>query len=133
MNAFDNREFEAYKVEAKERWGNTEAYAEYAERSKNSSHETNQALVAGMDAVLGEFAHCMNSGAAPDSASAQALVKQLQEYISEHFYTCTHQILAGLGQMYMADERFQNNIDKHAAGTAGFISKAIEHYCAETE
>ena len=71
----------------------------------------------------------MESGAAPDSASAQALVEKLQCYITEHFYTCTKPILAGLGQMYTADERFKHNIDQHGGGTAEFISEAIRVYC----
>ena len=131
MNVFDNSEFETYKAEAKQKWGGTEAYAEYAEKSKAYSQEKNKSLVDGMESILGEFAICVKSGAAPDSASAQALVKKLQDYITEHFYTCTNQILAGLGQMYVADERFKNNIDKHADGTAEFISEAIRIYCHE--
>ena len=129
MNAFDNGEFETYKAEAKQRWGGTAAYAEYAEKSKDNSQEKNNALVEGMESVLGEFALCMKNGAEPNSVSAQALVKKLQKYITENFYTCTNQILAGLGQMYIADERFKNNIDKHGGGTAEFISEAIHIYC----
>ena len=70
----------------------------------------------------------MNSGEAPDSKESQNLVEKLQNYITENFYTCTKEILAGLGQMYVADERFKNNIDKHSVGTAEFVSKAIEYY-----
>ena len=56
------------------------------------------------------------------------LVKELQDYITENYYTCTNEILAGLGQMYVADERFKANIDKNGDGTAEFVSKAIENY-----
>ena len=129
MNAFDNREFEQYKAEAKQRWGETEAYAEYAEKRKDDSRKKYNALAEGMESVLGEFAGCMKEGAEPGSPGAQALVKKLQDYITENFYTCTNQILAGLGQMYVADERFKNNIDKHAGGTAEFVSGAIKIYC----
>ena len=80
-----------------------------------------------------EFALCMLDGASPDSAVAQALVKKLQAYITENFYACTTAILAGLGQMYVTDERFKNNIDKHGEGTAAFISEAIEIYCAQAD
>ena len=72
---------------------------------------------------------CLKSGATPDSAEAQNLVKMLQSHISENYYLCTNEILAGLGQMYVADERFKNNIDKHADGTAAFICEAIGIYC----
>ena len=122
MNAFDNREFENYKAEVKERWGNTEAYKEYQAREVQSS------AADGLDAIFGEFAQCMRSGQQPQSTAAQALVQKLQQYITDHFYTCTRQILAGLGQMYVADDRFRANIDRHAAGTAKFVSTAIAHY-----
>ena len=76
------------------------------------------------------FAACMQSGAAPDSAEAQALVRDLQAHITAHFYTCTDEILAGLGQMYTGDERFRQNLDRRAPGTAEFISRAIELHSA---
>ena len=78
---------------------------------------------------MAEFAVCMRKVKAPDSAEVQNLVKMLQDHISENYYLCTNQILAGLGQMYVADERFKSNIDKHADGTAEFICEAIEIYC----
>ena len=71
----------------------------------------------------------MKKGEAPDSTEAQKLVKYLQNHITEYYYLCTNEILAGLGQMYVGDERFKNNIDKNADGTAAFICKAIEVYC----
>ena len=85
----------------------------------------------GLERILEEFAICMNSGATPDSKESQNLVEKLQNYITENFYTCTNELLAGLGQMYVADERFKNNIDKHADGTAEFISEAIKFYCSK--
>ena len=133
MNVFDNSDFETtrkeYEMEAKEKWGRTEAYTEFTEKSKNYSKENYNKLYEGMEDIFHEFAQCMQSAVEPDSDKAQALVKKLQEYISVNFYTCTKQILAGLGQMYIADERFQKNIDQHAAGTAEFASKAIQIYC----
>ena len=56
----------------------------------------------------------------------QNLVKLLQDHITENYYNCTDEILAGLGQMYVADVRFKNNIDKHGDGTAEFIREAIQ-------
>jgi len=132
VKAFDNSKFESYKTEVRERWGQTRAYAEYTEKSKGRTQETKSAITQGMDAVLEEFALCMKNGSTHDSASAQALVKKLQNYISENFYTCTDEILAGLGQMYTADERFKTNIDRHAPGTAEYITKAINNYCGKS-
>ena len=129
MEAFDNSEFEAYKAEAQEKWGKTDAYKEHAEKTKHYSREKWNGLAEGMDRIMAQFAVCMKNGAAPDSAEAQSLVKTLQEHITDNYYHCTKEILAGLGQMYLADERFQSNIDKHGKGTAAFICEAIETFC----
>lgn len=133
MNAFDNTDYEnarkQYEAEAKQKWGKTDAYKEHLEKTANYTKNKWQQVNAGLNAVLAEFAVCMVGGYTPDSLEAQALVKELQNHITENYYTCTDQILSGLGQMYIADERFKNNIDKHAPGNAEFISKAIEIYC----
>ena len=129
MDVFENSEFEAYKAEAKERWGGTDAYREYTGKTKDYSGNKWQSLGSAMDDILAEFAACMKCGAAPYSDEAQRLVEKLQAHITENYYACTDEILAGLGQMYVADERFQKNIDKHGTGTAAFISDAISIYC----
>jgi hypothetical protein len=129
MEAFDNSKFETYKAEAQEKWGKTDAYKEHAEKTKHYSQENWNDLADGMDRIMAQFAVCMRNGAAPASAEAQSLVKSLQEHITANYYHCTKEILAGLGQMYVADERFQNNIDKHGNGTAAFIRDAIQVYC----
>ena len=129
MNAFDNSNFEKYADEAKENWGETDAYNEYREKTKNYSKQNFQNLAESMDGIMAEFALCLKNGISADSAEVQTLVKTLQNHITENYYTCTNQILAGLGQMYVADERFKTNIDKNATGTAEFVSNAIEIYC----
>ena len=129
MIAFDNSEFEKYKAEAKEKWGQTPAYKEHAEKTKHYSKDKWNNLAEGMNDILAEFAICVKNGEEPDSSEAQNLVKMLQSHITENYYLCTNEILACLGQMYVADERFRNNIDKHADGTAAFICEAIAVYC----
>ena len=129
MKAFDSSEFEKYKAETKEKWGQTPAYKEYDKRTRGYSKSKWNDLADGMDGIMAEFALCMKKGETPDSAATQALVKTLQTYITENYYLCTNEILAGLGQMYVGDERFKNNIDKHADGTAAFIREAMEVYC----
>ena len=131
MEAFDNSKFETYKAEAQEKWGKTDAYKEHAEKTKHYSQEKWNDLADGMDRIMAQFAVCMRNGAAPASAEAQSLVKSLQEHITANYYHCTKEILAGLGQIYVADERFQNNIDKHGKGTAAFIRDAIQVYCGK--
>ena len=78
--------------------------------------------------IFAKFAECMNNDNTADSNEVQTLVKELQDYITKNYYTCTKQILAGLGQMYVADERFKTNIDKNGNGTAEFVSQAIENH-----
>ena len=129
MKAFDNSEFEKYKYEAKEKWGNTDAYKEHIEKTKNYSGDKWNRLAEAMNDILAEFAVCMKNNEEPDSAEVQELVKSLQNHITENYYLCTNDILSGLGQMYVSDERFKNNIDKHADGTAKFVSEAIKIYC----
>ena len=132
MNAFDNSEFEKHKAEAQEKWGKTEAYKEHKEKTKDYSKQKWNDLAEGMNCIMAAFARCRKSGNAPDSAEAQKLVRSLQDHITENYYHCTMEILAGLGQMYVADARFKNNIDKHGDGTAAFICEAIGIYCGKT-
>lgn len=129
MTAFDNSDYEKYKTEAAEKWGTTEAYKEYSEKSSGYSKNDFDSATEGLNMIFTEFSAIMNNGCLPESESAQTLVKKLQQFITDNFYTCTKEILAGLGQMYVLDERFRNNIDKNADGTAEFASKAIEIYC----
>ena len=118
-----------YETEARSRWGDTDAYREHEQKTKNYTKEKWRDTNDGLIAIFAEFAALKNSGAAADSAEAQALVAKLQAYITENYYTCTDEILAGLGKMYVADERFKNNIDKCGDATAQFTAKAIEIYC----
>ena len=114
-----------YETEARDRWGNTDAYREYKEKGKSYIEQKYDAVNADMMAIFDEFHACKESGAGADSAEAQTLVAKLQSYITAHYYTCTDEILAGLGKMYVCDERFEKNIDKSGEGTARFTSEAI--------
>ena len=129
MTAFDNAEYEKRAAEAKACWGKTEAYKQFEEKNGARSERERAALAEGLDRIMEAFAVCMKNGKAADSAEAQALVRRLQNYITEHFYTCTEQILLGLGQTYVSDERFRQNIDKHGAGTAAYVCEAIKICC----
>ena len=118
-----------YSVEARVHWGDTDAYREHEQKTKNYTKEKWAEANDGMMAIFAEFAACKKSGANVDSAEVQALVAKLQTYITANYYTCTDEILAGLGQMYVADERFKKNIDKYGEGTAEFAAEAIAVYC----
>ena len=117
-----------YDLEVKQRFGNTDAYKEHEEKTAKYTKDKWQAVNDGLMVIFAKFAECMNNGNTAHSDEAQSLVKELQNYITENYYTCTNQILAGLGQMYVADERFKANIDKNGDGTAEFVSRAIEYY-----
>jgi len=117
-----------YKTEARSRWGNTDAYREHEQKTKNYTKEKWAEANDGLMAIFAEFAALKNSGATADSAEAQALVAKLQAHITANYYTCTDEILAGLGKMYVADERFKKNIDKCGDGTAEFTAEAIKVY-----
>ena len=118
-----------YKTETRNRWGNTDAYRDYEQKTKNYTKEkwadANECLMA----IFAEFAACKQSGADANSNEAQTLVAKLQSHITANYYTCTDDILADLGKMYIADERFKKNIDKYGDGTAEFASDSIEVYC----
>ena len=118
-----------YSTEARERWGDTSAYREHEQKTKNYTKEKWAEANDGLMAIFAELAACKASGASADSAETQALVIKLQAHITANYYTCTNEILAGLGKMYVADERFKKNIDKCGEGTAEFASEAIEVYC----
>ena len=118
-----------YETEARSRWGDTTAYREHEQKTKNYTNEKWAEANDGMMAIFAEFATCKESGASADSAEAQGLVSKLQAHITANYYTCTDEILAGLGQMYVADERFKKNIDKYGEGTAEFVAEAIEAFC----
>ena len=117
-----------YSTEARERWGDTSAYREHEEKTKHYTKEKWAEANDGLMAIFAEFAACKANGTSADSSEAQALVAKLQEHITANYYTCTDEILAGLGKMYVADERFKKNIDKYGEGTAEFAAEAIRIY-----
>lgn len=126
FTAFDNSKLEQYAAEVKERWGNTAAYQESAQRPAAEQKDAAAGLMA-------QFARMgrLRTGD-PAGQEAQDAVRELQEFITKHFYTCTPEILAGLGQMYTADDRFRVSIDAAGGeGTADFAGKAITVYCAK--
>lgn len=115
-------------MEAKEKWGDTAAYQEYQQKTAGYTDGGWQRATEGLNAIFAQFASCKKMGNAPESPEAMALVKQLQDHITQHYYTCTDQILFDLGLMYVADERFKATIDRQGEGTAAFASEAIKMY-----
>ena len=125
---FDTTKMDEYAAEAKAKWGKTEAYKEYEQKShgksKNQINASGDALM-GLFSEIGKLRHL-----SPDAQEVQAAIAGIQAFITDNYYNCTKPILAGLGQMYVADERFRENIDRAGGtGTAEFVSHAIEIYC----
>ena len=120
-----------YETEARSRWGTTDAYREHEQKTKNYTKEKWAEINDGLMAIFAEFAECKNHEYDVNLPEVQSLVGKLQEYITQNYYTCTNEILVGLGQMYVADERFKKNIDKYGEGTAEFVSNSIVVFCQE--
>ena len=144
FDAFDTRKIDEYAAQAKAAWGTTPAYKEFEQKSKGRTREDDQNIAQGLMDIFAEFGAIKdanlgtdkdadletNKGADPASAEAQALVKKLQDYITQHFYNCTKEILSGLGKMYAGGGDFTKNIDSYGGeGTAEFVHQAIEIYC----
>lgn len=128
FSAFDTKKMDEYAAQAKANWGDTDAYKEYEKKTEGMSKEQKNGLGIEMMEIFKEFGQLL--AANPGEAPVQAQVKKLQDYITEHFYTCTYEILSGLGKMYAAGGSMTENIDKAGGkGTAEFVSKAIEIYC----
>ncbi|MDE6470632.1 MAG: MerR family transcriptional regulator [Eubacterium sp.] len=120
FSEFDKTEIEQYADEAKQKWGHTEAYKEFEQMYSNSADKSDDLMQ--IFSEMGKIKHL-----APNSHEAQSLIRKLQNFITENYYTCTDEILKGLGQMYIADERFKNNIDKAGGpGTAEFTAEIIK-------
>ena len=117
-----------YFQEVYARWGETDYYSEHEQKTKNYTKEKWAEANEGLMAIFAEFAACKTSGASADSVEAQELVTKLKVHITANYYTCTDEILAGLGKMYVADERFKTNIDKYGDGTAEFVAEGIRIY-----
>lgn len=120
FSTFDKTEIKKYADEAKQKWGCTDAYKEYIQKHYDSADKTDKLMQ--IFAEIGKIKHL-----SPYCEEAQNLIKKLQNFITENYYTCTDEILKGLGQMYISDERFKESIDNAGgAGTAEFTAKAIE-------
>lgn len=132
---FDMSEIETFKrvyaKEVKTRWGHTDAYAQSAERTKEYGVKEWNAINSESSDILRQFGE--SRALSPDSQEARLLVERWRSHISAHFYECTSEILAGLGDMYVSDERFRENIDKYGTGTAEFMANAIAVYCRDNE
>lgn len=128
FTAFDTKKIDEYSRQAKANWGKTEAWKEYEEKSKGRTQKEQQKINVDFMDIFVEFGELLNLE--PESEIVQIQVKKLKDYITEHFYTCTNEILRGLGAMYSGGGSMTENIDKVAKpGTARFAADAINIFC----
>ena len=128
FTAFDTQKIDAYAAQAKASWGQTPEYRAFDEKNRNRTPEEQQEIFSRMMNLFVEFGAIQSRE--PGSEEAQALVRRLQNFITEHFYPCSDQILASLGEMYGCGGEFTRNINAAAGeGTAEFVSAAIRIYC----
>ena len=121
----------SYEIEAHDRYSNTVPYKEHEHKTQNYTKEKWAEANDGLMAIFAEFAAFKENDASVDSVEVHTLVAKLQAHITANYYTCTDEILAGLGKIYVADQRFKENIDKYGEGTAEFASEAIKLFSRE--
>ncbi len=127
FSAFDTQKLKEYEEEAKAQWGQSAEFKEFEEKNKNRTDSDNQILMKDFMSLFVTFGQLKEKEV--DSKEVQAQVKKLKDYITEHFYTCSLEILSSLGEMYISDERMTKNIDKAGGeGTAQFVAEAIQVY-----
>jgi DNA-binding transcriptional MerR regulator len=114
-----------HEEEAKQRWGETDAYKQSAQRTASYGKAEWQAIKDESEGIYGSFAELMADGVAAEDVRAMDVAEQHRAHISRWFYDCPVEMHAGLGQMYVADVRFQENIDKHGQGLAEYMAAAI--------
>lgn len=128
FKAFDRSKLDEYSRKAKDLYGSTPEYKEMEEKQKDRGAGDEQ-LLADRFMLLFREAGALKDGD-PASLEAQELVKRIQEFITENFYTCSIEVLRGLGKLYAAGGEFTENIDAYGGeGTAVFVDKAIQVYC----
>lgn len=132
FSAFDTRRIDEYAKQAKETWGKTPEYKEFEEKQKHRTPEADQALAEEFMQIFVEFGAMRGQNPADDAV--QEKVQKLRCYITEHFYTCSAQMLGVLGRMYAGGGSMTENIDTAGGeGTALFTARAIEHYVLQAE
>ena len=130
FQVFDKSEQEKLQAEAKAKWGQTDTWQAWEQQSGKQSHQQQSQNGNRLMMKLAAIGALRDHGAS--APEVQQEVAALQQLITDCFYPCSKEVLRGLGQMYVADERFLRNIDNAGGeGTAQFVSEAIAVYCKE--
>ena len=128
FTAFDTKKIDEYAAQAKESWGDTDAYKEYEKKSEGRTAEDNANIVKDMMIIFTEFGGMKEQDPASDMVQKQ--VKKLQDFITDKMYNCTKEILSGLGKAYSAPGEMNANIDRAGGdGTGEYVDRATQIYC----
>ena len=122
---FDGFDPAEHDDEARERWGDTDAYRESARRTKGYGPAEWAQIKSESQAIYSRLAALMKAGVAPGAPEAQALVDEARGHIDRWFYPCSRAMHRQLGAMYVADHRFTENLDAIAPGFARYLADAI--------
>lgn len=126
FEGFEDFDHAKYAEEAERRWGETEAYRESARRTKRYGKAEWAEIRAEGDEILAAFAALHAEGAAPDGAEAMEVAERHRGHISRWFYSCSRELHAALGEMYVADPRFTAFYERHGEGLAAFVRAAVQ-------
>jgi DNA-binding transcriptional MerR regulator len=125
LEAFGDVDPDQYHDEAHERWGNTDAWTQSRQRTASYSKDDWVTIRQAMDSLSARFAAAMQAGVAADSVEAMDLAEEHRRGITRWFYDCPVDLHRGLGDMYVNDHRFTENIDATVPGLANYMRDAI--------
>lgn len=111
--------------EAREKWGDTEAYRQSQERVKTMTKEDFAAIGVKHDTLMRAIVAHMPEG--PQSPVIQELIAQHYDNLRV-FYEPTPELYRGLAEMYVSDPRFSANYEKYAPGLAVFMRDAMIYF-----
>ncbi|HKU55102.1 MAG TPA: MerR family transcriptional regulator, partial [Rhizomicrobium sp.] len=114
-----------YEAEAAERWGETDAFKQSAQRSKAYGEAQWRAIKVEQASIFDAAAEAMKAGSDPGSAASMALAERHRCFIDRWFYPLSPVMHATLADMWEADSRFEENIDRHGQGLTRWLAKAV--------
>ncbi|MFP5372135.1 MAG: MerR family transcriptional regulator [Actinomycetes bacterium] len=126
FEVFGDSDPDRYEEEVQERWGETEAYAQSTRRTAAYGKEDWLRIRAEGEDVETRFAAALAAGVPADSERAMDIAEEYRQQISRNFYDCPPGMHAGLGRMYVEDERFTAHYEKRAPGLARYVSDAVQ-------
>jgi hypothetical protein len=117
---------EEYEAEAEQKWGETEAWAQSKRRTTSYSKDDWLRIKAEGEDIEARFAAALKDGVPADSEPAMDLAEEHRQQINRNFYDCPAQMHAGIGRMYVEDERFTAHYEEIAPGLAQYVSTAVQ-------